>query len=161
MLVRALVPVVLVPVVLVALATAACGSSTTEPDVEFEVIEEVQFAPSLGINLSRMTRTNLGIYYEDLVVGEGDDVRTGDWAFLDHRVWLRTGVEIQSGPTNFVVGSGAVVSGFDFGVRGMRVGGTRTVLVPPGLAYGAQGSANGLIPPGAILVYRLAIDSIR
>lgn len=143
-----------------ALALAAC-ESTTEPAVDFEVIEEVEFAPSLGIDLARMTKTGLGVYFEDLTLGEGEEVRTGDWAFLDHRVWLRTGVEIQSGSTNFVVGSGAVVSGFDFGVRGMRVGGERLVIVPPGLAYGAQGSANGAIPPGAILVYRLAIDSIR
>lgn len=145
-----------------AVACAACGSATDpDPEVEFEVIEEVEFAPSLGIDLARMTVTSLGLYYEDRIVGDGDEVRTADWVFLDHQVWLRTGVEIQSGPTSFVVGSGAVVSGFDFGVRGMRVGGERLVIVPPGLAYGAQGSQNGVIPPGAILVYRLAIDSIR
>lgn len=144
--------------VLAVLAVAACGGST-EPQVELEVIEDVEFAPSLGIDLARMTKTPTGLYYEDLVVGEGDEARTGDWAFLHYILWLRTGQQVEAGEFDFILGSGFAIPGFDLGTRGMRAGGRRKLVVPPGLAYGAQGS--GPIPGGAVIVFQVDLDSIR
>ncbi|MEQ8331436.1 MAG: FKBP-type peptidyl-prolyl cis-trans isomerase [Longimicrobiales bacterium] len=142
---------------LLALLLVSCGGST-EPEVELEVIEEVEFAPSLNIDLSQMTKVPPGFYYQDLTVGEGDEARTGDRAFLQYILWLRTGQLIEAGDFDFVVGSGFAIQGFDLGTIGMRRGGVRKLVIPPGLAYGATGS--GPIPPGAVLVFQLELDSI-
>ncbi|MFQ5538676.1 MAG: FKBP-type peptidyl-prolyl cis-trans isomerase [Gemmatimonadota bacterium] len=134
---------------LAALAFSGClDKDPARP--ELQVIEEADFDPSLGVDLSRMTRTASGLYYEDLVVGEGAIARTGDLATVRYTGWLINGVQFDAGEFSFVISAGTVIDGFDEGVRGMAVGGKRKLVIPPGLAYGASGS--GPIPPGAILV---------
>lgn len=138
-------------------ALAGCGDSATE--VEVEVIEEVVFAAELGIDLSQMRRTPTGMYIQDLVLGEGDEARTGDRADVSFTGWLRTGRQFNSGRFDFIVDSGFVIAGFDEGVRGMAPGGKRKVVIPPGLAYGNAGRPPS-IPPGAILIFELELHSL-
>lgn len=145
------------------LALSACLDSGPEP-VEFQVIEDATFAPALNVDLERMTVTAEGIYYEDLEAGDGAVAEVGSAVVVDYVLWLTNGVQIDSGRLDpsvfgapFVLGSGQVVPGFDLGIRGMRVGGSRLVLVPPALGYG--GNPNGPIPPGSILVFRIDLVS--
>jgi len=62
-------------------------------------------------------------------------------------------------PFQFVLGAGQVISGVDQGVVGMKVGGTRELVIPPNLAYGSTG--NGPIPPNATIVFDLELVSVQ
>jgi FKBP-type peptidyl-prolyl cis-trans isomerase FkpA len=63
-------------------------------------------------------------------------------------------------PFSFKLGAGQVIRGWDDGVAGMHVGGTRTLLIPSYLAYGRNG-AGGVIPPGASLVFEVELVDVR
>ncbi len=124
-------------------------------------IEDTNFDPSLGVDLAASTRTASGLYYRDIDIGVGDLVpATGNTAVsTTYSVFLRTGQLIRSGNFNFTTGIGAAIEGYDEGVRGMRVGGRRQLIVPPSLGYGSTGS--GDIPPNSILVYTLDLTAIN
>jgi FKBP-type peptidyl-prolyl cis-trans isomerase FkpA len=155
------------------LASAAvlggCLGSDSPTEVVFEVIEETTFATSLGIDLAQMTELPSGVYIQDLVVGTGDVIAEGDDVSIDHTGWLRSGVEFSSGQFQFVHRGTpgmdvTVIEGFDIGMEGMAVGGTRRIIIPPELAYGAQGATNQLgqyvVPPGAIVIFEVELLSI-
>ncbi len=130
------------------------GDDMTGP----QVIEEVEFAPSLGINLASMTRTSSGLYYEDIAMGSGDPAAAGNEVEVAYTGWLTDGTTFDSGAFSFVLGAGQVVRGFDEGVTGMRVGGIRRIIIPPALGYGSQGS--GPVPPDSIMIFRIELRSI-
>jgi FKBP-type peptidyl-prolyl cis-trans isomerase FkpA len=109
------------------------------------------------------TTTPSGLQYEDTVIGKGQVAVTGEHATVHYTGWLlENGVKgakfdasRDRGETfSFPLGAGRVIAGWDEGVQGMRVGGTRVLIVPPGLGYGAQG-AGGVIPPNATLMFEV------
>ena len=138
----------------VTLAAGSCGDDMTGP----QAIEEVEFAPSLGIDLAAMTRTPSGLYYEDIALGSGDPAAAGNEVEVAYTGWLTDGTSFDSGAFSFVLGAGQVVRGFDEGVTGMRVGGVRRIIIPPELGYGSQG--RGAVPPDAIMIFRIELLSI-
>ena len=134
--------------------SGGCGDDLTGP----EVIEEVEFAGSLSINLAAMTRTSSGLYYEDIEEGAGEPAAAGQDVEVAYTGWLRNGSEFDSGQFSFRLGSGQVVPGFDEGVQGMRAGGVRRIIIPPALGYGSRGS--GAVPPDAIMIFQIELLSI-
>ncbi|MGW0122311.1 FKBP-type peptidyl-prolyl cis-trans isomerase [Streptomyces sp. NPDC003327] len=94
----------------------------------------------------------------DLVVGDGPEARPGMVLKVHYvGVTFATGREFDSSwdrgePFKFALGGGRVIKGWDRGVRGMRVGGRREIVVPPRLGYGRE-SPSALIPPGSTLVF--------
>ncbi|MFF9486276.1 FKBP-type peptidyl-prolyl cis-trans isomerase [Streptomyces sp. NPDC014676] len=94
----------------------------------------------------------------DLVVGDGAEVKPGTVVRVHYvGVTFETGKEFDSSwdrdqPFKFALGSGRVIKGWDRGLRGMRVGGRREIVVPPRLGYGNQ-SPSPLIPAGSTLVF--------
>ena len=148
---------------LTALALAACGSST-EPEVEYEVIEETTFDPSLGVDLSAMTRTASGVYFTDLEEGTGDPAVFGTTLTVTYTGWLTDGTQFQEGTYTFLMGNNLVILGWEDGLLGTKEGGTRLVVIPPNRAYGGQARydefGNEIIPAGSVLVFRLTLDSV-
>jgi len=139
--------------VLAVLAMSACG------DGPFQVIEELTFDPSLGIDLTQMTRLDSGVYVQDVVVGAGETVVDGTVAFLSFVGFLADGTQFGQGTFNFVVGNGGVIAGFEEGVGGMNVGGERRIIIPPSLGYGNQDQET--IPPGSVLIFDLVLDDLQ
>ncbi|MEO5988245.1 MAG: FKBP-type peptidyl-prolyl cis-trans isomerase [Candidatus Eisenbacteria bacterium] len=79
--------------------------------------------------------------------------------------WLSDGTKFQSSkdsgqPFTFQLGSGQVISGWDQGVKGMRVGGKRKLTIPPDMGYGARGSGD-TIPPNATLVFDVELLGVK
>lgn len=144
-------------VVLLAAATLAGCASPKATD-----IAHTTFAPALHVDLSTMTQTATGLYYKDLTVGTGAPVAAGQRVAIHYVGNLPNGTQFDANtardtPLAFQLGAEAVVAGFDQGVTGMRVGGSRQIIIPPALGYGAQ--PNGPIPANAILVFTISLVS--
>ena len=139
---------------LILIALAECGGE------DHGAIGEVEFASDLGVNLSRMTRTDSGLHYQDERVGEGEPAREGQGAIVHYTGWLSNGTQFDSSHSRGepfalpLIGGGMVIEGWDEGLQGMRPGGTRLLVIPPHLGYGEMG-AGGVIPPNATLVFRV------
>ena len=110
-----------------------------------------------------------GLIIEDVVIGTGDEAIAGKSVTVHYTGWLfeggRTGRKFDSSkdrnePFNFPLGAGRVIKGWDEGVAGMKVGGTRKLTIPPRLGYGPRG-AGGVIPPNATLVFEVELLKIQ
>jgi FKBP-type peptidyl-prolyl cis-trans isomerase FkpA len=113
-----------------------------------------------------MNTTPSGLQYEDTVTGEGAEARAGQHVTVHYTGWLHDptapkgrGRKFDSSkdrgqPFDFPLGAGHVIRGWDEGVQGMKVGGTRVLTIPAELGYGARG-AGGVIPPNATLVFEV------
>lgn len=94
----------------------------------------------------------------DLVIGDGPEAKPGNVVQVHYvGVTFASGKEFDASwdrgqPFKFAVGGGRVIKGWDRGIRGMRVGGRREIIVPPRLGYGKQ-SPSPLIPAGSTLVF--------
>ena len=111
------------------------------------------------------TTTHSGLRYQDLKSGSGD-VATGrgQTVIVHYTGWLEDETRFDSSrdrnePFSFPMECGYVIPGWDEGVKGMRVGGIRRLVIPPELAYGAQG-AGGVIPPNATLIFEIELLEI-
>ena len=107
------------------------------------------------------TTTASGLQYEDTTVGEGAEAAKGQQVTVHYTGWLyndgQQGAKFDSSrdrgdPFQFPLGAGMVIKGWDEGVAGMKVGGQRTLIIPPEMGYGARG-AGGVIPPNATLKF--------
>ncbi|MEM8923398.1 MAG: FKBP-type peptidyl-prolyl cis-trans isomerase [Actinomycetota bacterium] len=102
---------------------------------------------------------------EDLVVGDGAEATPGSQISVDYvGVSWSTGKEFDAswnrGDTlSFTLGAGQVIQGWDQGVSGMRIGGRRTITIPPHLGYGAAG-AGGVIGPNETLIFTVDLRNI-
>lgn len=112
-----------------------------------------------------MNTTPSGLQYEDTVVGSGGVAQAGQRVTVHYTGWLyangQPGSKFDSSkdrgqPFVFPLGAGHVIKGWDEGVQGMAVGGTRRLVIPPELGYGARG-AGGVIPPNATLLFEVEL----
>jgi FKBP-type peptidyl-prolyl cis-trans isomerase FkpA len=114
------------------------------------------------------TTTDSGLQYDDTVEGTGDVAKAGQYVRVHYTGWLyqdgEKGAKFDSSkdrndPFEFPLGAGHVIRGWDEGVQGMKVGGTRVLVIPPQLGYGARG-AGGVIPPNATLMFEVDLLAV-
>ena len=112
-----------------------------------------------------------GLVKTDTRVGKGNEAVPGKTVEVHYTGWLHDpaakdmrGKQFDSsrgrGPFSFPLGGGRVIKGWDEGVAGMKVGGMRTLVIPPELGYGARG-AGGVIPPNATLVFEVELLDVK
>ena len=112
-----------------------------------------------------MQKTSTGLQYEDTQAGDGPVAVKGQSVTVHYTGWLydngTQGAKFDSSkdrndPFVFHLGAGMVIQGWDEGVAGMKVGGCRTLIIPPALGYGSRG-AGGVIPPNATLKFEVEL----
>lgn len=110
-----------------------------------------------------------GLKYRDEVVGSGAQPKSGQQVSVHYTGWLdekgAKGKKFDSSrdrgtPFSFTLGAKQVISGWDIGVATMKVGGKRTLVIPPELGYGARG-AGGVIPPNATLIFDVELLGVK
>ena len=115
------------------------------------------------------TTTASGLIFDDKVAGTGAAAKPGDQVSVHYTGWLFYGGERgkkfdsskdRGDPFKFSLGAGQVIKGWDEGVQGMKVGGTRVLTIPPNLGYGSRG-AGGVIPPNATLIFEVELLAIE
>jgi FKBP-type peptidyl-prolyl cis-trans isomerase FkpA len=129
---------------------------------------------ALGLSSSanaqaKFMTTASGLQISDSVVGTGASPKTGQTCVMHYTGWLyQNGVKgkkfdssLDRGqPFEFPIGTGRVIPGWDEGVATMKVGGKRTLIIPPALGYGERG-AGGVIPPNATLIFDVELLGVK
>ena len=109
-----------------------------------------------------------GLQIDDVNLGTGAQAKPGDDVSVHYTGWLyenqKAGQKFDSSkdrgdPFSFPLGAGHVIKGWDEGVAGMKIGGTRRLIIPPAMGYGARG-AGGVIPPNATLLFEVDLLGI-
>ena len=113
--------------------------------------------------------TDSGLQYEDTITGTGAEAAAGQHVSVHYTGWLRNddgskGSKFDSSkdrnqPFQFSLGGGQVIRGWDEGVQGMKIGGTRVLTIPSDLGYGPRG-AGGVIPPNATLIFEVELLAV-
>jgi len=118
-----------------------------------------------SVVISRLTKI-------DEKVGNGKLANVGNTVNVHYTGWLHDpfahkerGTKFDSSvgqqAFSFTIGAGRVIKGWEQGVAGMKVGGKRTLIIPPELAYGASGAGNGLIPPNSYLIFDIELLDVK
>jgi len=157
---------------LLALSAAGCLKGT---DVEVGTPSDPAtetFASSLGVNISQMTKISSNLYIQDVVNGAGAQATTGKSVVVFYTGWLVNGTKFDSNvgmsaTDPIPLGVGDVIAGWDQGLVGMHVGGTRRLVIGSELAYGAAGRSpppgvsGPAIPPNATLVFVVQLVAVQ
>jgi FKBP-type peptidyl-prolyl cis-trans isomerase FkpA len=119
---------------------------------------------------NQVTEMPDGLKYTDVKVGDGATAKAGNKVSVNYTGWLYNngakGKKFDSSldrgqPFQFTLGAHQVIAGWDEGVAGMKVGGKRTLIIPPELGYGARGAGGGAIPPNATLIFDVDLLQVQ
>ena len=130
------------------------------------VIIFVIFIISCGSNEGNMQKLENGLLIEDIVVGVGNEAKDHNKVVVNYTGTLENGSVFDSSlkpgrdPFTFTLGVGSVIKGWDQGVKGMKVGGKRKLVIPPELGYGDQGAGN-VIPPNTTLYFEVELLEVE
>jgi peptidylprolyl isomerase len=158
---RLLIPLICAPI---ALGLAACGGDDDSSSQTTGSSSETASADATAADTSTKPEVEVPagdppqqLEVKDLVEGTGPEAKTGDLVTVQYvGVDYATGEEFDASwdrgaPFPFTLGAGDVISGWDLGVAGMKVGGRRELIIPPDLAYGAQGQPPAIAPNSTLI----------
>jgi FKBP-type peptidyl-prolyl cis-trans isomerase len=166
------------PLVVAALLLTACAKLTEPPKPEPAEPEQKQAPtakpadqkpqeqqPQPAASAPPAAPTNEKLEIKDLQVGKGAEAKTGDTVSVHYVGTLPDGKEFDQSkkrgkPFDFQLGAGQVIKGWDEGVKGMKVGGKRKLVIPPGMGYGARG-VPGAIPPNSNLIFEVELLEVK
>lgn len=151
-----------VAAVLLVLLIGACGDEKKDSDAAQSGADDASGAVGCSADATELAD---GLCYVDTKVGDGPEVKKGDVLSMNYVGKLDDGTVFDEsakhgGPLEFKLGAGAVIQGWDEGIVGMRVGGRRTLTIPPELGYGEAGYPD-LVPPNATLVFDVEVVSAK
>ncbi len=107
-----------------------------------------------------------GLIIEEIIIGDGQEAKDYNKVVVNYTGTLEDGSVFDSSlnpgrsPFTFTLGAGSVIKGWDIGIKEMKVGGKRKLIIPPDLAYGANG-AGGVIPPNATLIFEVELLEVE
>ncbi|NJK54296.1 MAG: FKBP-type peptidyl-prolyl cis-trans isomerase [Leptolyngbyaceae cyanobacterium SU_3_3] len=135
----------------------AIASELQQPSTKPQLIAQNNISSEESMDLSNATTTDSGLKYIVIEEGDGASPQTGENVTVHYTGTLEDGTKFDSSrdrnrPFSFKIGVGQVIQGWDEGVAQMKVGGRRTLIIPPELGYGERG-AGGVIPPNATLIF--------
>jgi FKBP-type peptidyl-prolyl cis-trans isomerase len=139
---------------IVLLVLGACGEDQAAP------ADDGESSAASGDCEEGTVTTDSGLEYEEIECGDGEEAGRGDTVSVKYRGTLEDGKEFDADTYPFQIGSGMVIPGWEEGIPGMKVGGKRKLIIPPDLAYGAQGSPP-VIPPNATLIFDVELLEIQ
>jgi FKBP-type peptidyl-prolyl cis-trans isomerase FkpA len=150
-----------------AASTATSGAATATAGAKATATESVLAPDSPPAVLGKTVTLPDGLQYIDIKVGTGQEAQKGDTVSVQYTGWLQSDdVKFDSSydsnggqPFQVTLGAGQVIPGWDEGIVGMKAGGTRRLIIPPALAYGAQGYPPK-IPANATLIFDIQLVSI-
>lgn len=147
---------------LVATLAACFPNDAAEPTGPSVSLEQQQWASSLSINLSAMTKLPSGIYFLDQSVGSGATLSGTPSVRVYYNGFLANGTKFDGNvgagsPVSFPLAN--LIQGWQIGMQGMKVGGKRRLLLPSQYGYGPQGSPP-VIPGNANLVFDIELVGI-
>jgi len=128
-------------------------------------------APSTAVaqGVGKPMTTASGLQITDSKIGTGATPKPGQICVMHYTGWLYQGGSKgqkfdssldRGSPFEFPIGRQRVIAGWDEGVASMKVGGKRTLIIPPELGYGARG-AGGVIPPNATLIFEVELLDVK
>lgn len=157
---------VVVAALLAGLMLVACGDGDEDEEAAPAATPTVEPGAEGGPPpvSGEATVTESGLQIIDIEVGSGEEAQAGQTVSVHYTGWLADGTKFDSSvdrgqPFSFPLGGGQVIAGWDEGVAGMKVGGTRRLIIPPDLAYGAQGRPP-VIPANAELTFDVELLDI-
>ena len=146
-------------------AAAAIALTVALGSLSIDSSQSTAMAQAKGKSMT----TASGLQIEDTVVGTGTTPAKGQTCVMHYTGWLyENGVKgkkfdssvDRNEPFEFPIGMSRVIKGWDEGVSTMKVGGKRTLIIPPDMGYGARG-AGGVIPPNATLVFDVELLGVK
>jgi FKBP-type peptidyl-prolyl cis-trans isomerase FkpA len=164
----ALIAAVVAVLLLSALTVAGCTTSTKTTTKGTTGTAKTTQAPADKTPAGQQAPSGMHdvtkLEIKDLRTGTGQAAKLGDSVSVNYTGWLTNGTMFDTSvgkqSFTFQLGAQQVIPGWDQGVVGMKVGGKRTLTIPPDLGYGNNGAGNGVIPPNATLVFNVELLSI-
>jgi peptidylprolyl isomerase len=139
-------------------------TETPQPPTPTTAIISQQELASPAAAMGNITTTPDGLQMQDLTIGNGQEVKSGDTVTVNYLGTLTNGTKFDSSydrnqPFTTQIGVGQVIKGWDEGIVGMKVGGKRKLTIPPSLGYGAQDM--GTIPPNSTLIFEVELLGVK
>ena len=146
--------------------TPAASSSVGDIAMQdYKKIMNASSTPTSGGGQAQSLTLAGGLVVRDTTIGTGAEATDGAAVAVNYTGRLSDGTVFDSSiprgkPFEFILGKGMVIKGWDVGIVGMKIGGKRTLIIPPAMAYGDKG-AGGVIPPNATLTFDVELLAVQ